>query len=144
MDSTKTVYAMDVRGVMAPDAGPSSTVTKTGSIERVAGYVCEKWIIDSSTGTRTDACVAQGIAWFDWTGKTGAGGSSWWDTLTDGRYFPLRAVTHDVRGVETERMEVTSIERKHVDDVRVELPHGYALVSFASGATSPVDAGTVP
>jgi len=96
-------------------------VTRTGKMDTVAGYECEIWKIESK-GKKSDACMADGLAWFSAGGDTDS-----WLSDTSGR-FPLRVIRFDTAGAEESRMEVTKVERKTEDAARFEVPAGYQVM----------------
>jgi Domain of unknown function (DUF4412) len=107
-------------------------VTSTGETETIAGVKCTHWKI----GDETDMCIAQGMGYF------GGGGGGILDNLKnlgkrskikvdpefaefveDGA-FPLK-MSNIKGGQSTTIMEVTSIERKSLDDSIFAVPAGY-------------------
>ena len=143
MDSQQ--LAMQVPLPHASAAAPNATppkVTRTGKHETVAGYDCEDWDIVLEGGKREATCVAQGLAFFDFSAMSGPVGggvhSSWAEELRDGNAFPLRAVESDSAGKETSRMEVTRIEKKSLDDAAFIVPASYHIMQVpALGAEAP-------
>jgi hypothetical protein len=136
MDAQKMYMEVDL-GQMAARAlpaaaqdAPRASVTKTGRHEKVAGYDCETWEITQPGAKRTsEACVAQGIAFVDFGSLGPLGGSAmprgWMEELREKKFFPLRFVEKDETGKETQRMEVTKIEKKKLDDALFAIPAGY-------------------
>ncbi len=124
-DAKKIAIVMDMSSAPMPaTAAPvkKPTIEKTGKTETVAGYSCEDWKVTEDNGSKTDACVAKGIA-FPSMGRA----KDWTAELLAEKYFPLKAVTSDSTGKEKSRMEVTKIEKKSLDDSRFQVPAGYKV-----------------
>jgi hypothetical protein len=117
----------------APSAAPStdpttSTVTKSGKHRTVAGYDCEAWTVQDSTGKRSDVCIAQGIAFFDVSSLRPGGGrpaSPLAKKFRDEKSFPLESIDYDAQGKELSHMQVTKIEKKKFDDSVFAIPPDY-------------------
>jgi hypothetical protein len=128
-DAKKSAFIMDVNAMgaqnpaMAQAAQTKPNVEKTGKTDTVAGYSCEIWHVSDEKGSG-DVCVAKGISF----PKLGRGAPSWQSMLEDG--FPLRAVMNDSTGKEKDRMEVTKIDKKSLDDSRFEVPAGYQTMNM--------------
>jgi Domain of unknown function (DUF4412) len=142
---TKT-YLTTIEGEMAEEMtkgdGKDSPldfpkVTSTGKTETVAGITCEHWLI----GDNADACMAKGLGYF------GGGGSSGilsklknlalrekikakidtnpeFAKFIEGGAFPLKMAQIE-NGQSKTIMEVTSIERKSLDDSLFSVPADY-------------------
>ena len=107
------------------DRDQPTNIARTGKHETIAGYDCEDWDVTMENGKRVATCVAQGLAFFDFSGMagpTGGGTRSWAEELRDKNGFPLRAVETDASGKEVSRMEVTKIEKKRLDDSTFAIP----------------------
>jgi hypothetical protein len=129
MDSQRIAMQMPIPS--APPGAPSAppTVTRTGKHESIAGYDCEDWNIVSANGNREAACVAQGLAFFDFSAMAGpASAHSWTQELRDKNGFPLRAVETDPSGKEVSRMEVTKIEKRSLGDDAFTVPNGFSIM----------------
>jgi hypothetical protein len=103
-------------------------VTRTGRHETIAGTDCEDWEIAEKNGDHASACVAQGVAFFDFHANPMAPPSpqsGWIDALRSQGAFPLRVVTTDRTGRERARMEVTSLEKKTLDASLFAVPPDY-------------------
>ena len=107
-------------------------IEKTGKKETVAGYTCETWKVTSSA-SRADVCVAEGIKWIDLTdlGMTSPE-LALAAAASDLNHFPLRVVAYDETNVETVRMEATKIEKKKLDDGRFAVSPGYQLIDMSA------------
>jgi hypothetical protein len=112
-------------------------VTSTGKTETIAGFTCEHWLI----GDKTDVCMAKGLGYF---GGGGSGGildklknlalrekiKAQLDTnpefakFVEGGAFPLKMAQIE-NGQSKTIMEVTSIERKSLDDSLFSVPADY-------------------
>jgi hypothetical protein len=134
MDGQKTYMEMEAPTIHADTTtnhvpSAEASVTKTGKHEKVAGYDCEDWDIKERSGKRSQACIAEGIPFLDFT-NVGTGGAvasanPWMQELHEKKLFPLRAIEQDATGKEVSRMEVTKIEKKKLDDAQFAIPAGY-------------------
>jgi hypothetical protein len=131
LDSKHMFLDVDHRAWMrapGPHALPA-TITQTGKHETVAGTDCEDWEIAEAVGTRTAACIAQGVAFFDFRPDrptvVGMQPRNWMDELRMKQAFPLRSVETDATGKEASRMEVTQIEKAPIDDSLFVIPPDY-------------------
>jgi hypothetical protein len=106
---------------------------KTGKTDVVAGYSCDVLKVTSSDGSG-EVCLAEGIP-FPMQGMT------WLPKVEAG--FPLRASGADKAGKEQMHMLVTKIEKKSIDDARLQVPAGYRSIDLASmhGFIPPAGAG---
>jgi hypothetical protein len=136
-DVRKSAVAVDMVKSKAADAASAAKdppkVTRTGKMDTVAGYECEIWKIEQK-GKKSDACMADGLAWFSAGGDTDS-----WLSDTSGR-FPLRVVRFDTAGAEESRMEVTKVEKKTEDAARFEVPAGYQVMDPSAMAGQMGDA----
>jgi len=125
--------AMDV-DLAAPGApqpntnAQTSAIDKTGKKETIAGVSCEDWVIKDPSGSRTETCVAQGLAYLDLDSlrRGGGGAPSWKTEMRANKTFPLRSVEYDKDGKERTRVEVTEVKREKIDDAQFEVPEGYS------------------
>lgn len=129
MDAQKSYMAMDFGKPGAPQANTSPdtvTIEKSGKHETLAGLDCEDWTAKAPSGKRSEVCIASGIAFFD-MGAAKSGGSSGGlaKELRDKKLFPLRSVEYDAAGKELDRMEVTKVEKKSLDDSEFTVPKDY-------------------
>jgi hypothetical protein len=127
MDAQKAYMDMDFSSrSAAPNTDPkTSAVEKTGKTETIAGYDCEDWTVKDPSGTRTEVCMAEGLAFFDLEAVRHGGGASWNKALRDKKYFPLRSIEYDTGGKEVSRSEVTKIDAKKLDDAVFAVPKDY-------------------
>lgn len=97
-------------------------VTKTGKKDKVAGYECEDWEIQSDD-SKVNVCVAQqGFSWLKIPLLGAPAEYAWMGELMDGTHFPLRAVMFERDGKEAGRLEVTKIEKKALAANLFEIP----------------------
>ena len=131
-DARKSAFVMDMNGAgpmgmqnpaIAQAAQKKPNIEKTGKTDTVAGYSCEIWHVTDDTGSG-DVCVAKGISF----PKMGRQAPGWQSMLEDS--FPLRAVMKDTAGKEKDRMEVTKIEKKSLDDSKFQVPAGYQTMNM--------------
>jgi len=136
MDSQKTYMDMDFSKPSAqPSTNPdTSTVTKTGKHETIAGTDCEDWTATDASGKRSEVCVAQGI-YFDIASLSGKGSGAVAKDLKEKKLFPLKSVDYDAKGTELTRMEVTKIEKKKLDDSQFAVPADYKKMDLPSMLT---------
>ncbi len=121
-------------------SGNSFKATPTGKTETIAGHTCTHWILGEKQDT--DACLAQGLGYFG--GGSDSGGL--FDQLrsfalgdkakaalqsnpeflkfVEGGVFPLKLATIE-NGQPRTIMEVTSVERKPLDDSVFAIPADY-------------------
>jgi len=121
-------------------SGKSFQATPTGKTEIIAGHTCMHWILGDKQDT--DACLAQGLGYFG--GGSDSGGV--FDKLrniafgdkakaqlqsnpeflkfVEGGVFPLKLAVIE-NGQPRTIMEVTSVERKPLDDSLFAIPPDY-------------------
>lgn len=127
-ESAKSYSEIDFKSPSAPQANTSaaaSSIDKSGKHETIAGIDCENWTAHDGK-KRSEVCIAQGIAFVDMSGGSGALATE----LREKKLFPLRSVEFDADGKETSRMEVTKVEKKSVDDAQFAVPKDYAKVAL--------------
>lgn len=117
--------------VAAADPSGAPNVVKTGKHERIADQDCEIWEIRHTSGSRSEACIAEGFVDFDFgalmpgaTPFTGAASAE----VKERKLFPLRSIELDANGKETSRMVVTRLERAAIDKSRFEVPKDYTYI----------------
>ena len=112
-----------------PGTATPAEVQKTGKTDTVAGYKCEIWHI-AQAKSAGDLCIAeQGTAWFHIPLAGLPAEFAWATEITDGKHFPLRLVMSD-NGVETGRIEVTSIQKKALPASQFTVPAGYNVMDL--------------
>lgn len=135
VDDQRAFVNMDMTkaGAAVAEADPSGepVVNKTGRRETIAGHACEIWEIQHASGKRTESCIAEGLAAFDFgallPGAAPASGAVEKE-LHQKKLFPLRSIERDASGAETSRMEVVRVERKAIDRAIFEIPAGYTKI----------------
>jgi len=98
----------------------------TGAKDVIAGYSCDVYQVTEENGEKDEACVAKGLRF----PQMGANSNPWLTAMGGNDFFPMRGVRTDVAGRKT-RMEVTKVDKKHLDDARFEIPAGYKTISMA-------------
>src|SRR5262249_43379972 len=93
----------------------------TGRSEVIAGYTANEYRSTNEKGEAVELWLASGLGPF----MSYAGGNpmgrpapspGWESFAREGNYFPMRVVTHDAKGKETARMEVTGVEKTSLPD----------------------------
>lgn len=127
-----TMSLKDVAEKTAKEVADDVTFEKTNETEKILGYTATKYI-STYKGEATDMWLAEGLGAFMMPGSNpmagGRGGStaakSWEKALQGKNLFPLRIVNKDKKGKETNRMEVTAIDKKKLDEALFTVPEGY-------------------
>ncbi len=136
IDAQKSYMDLDFnKPSAAPSTNPdTSTAQKTGKHETVAGIDCEDWTATDASGKRSEVCLAQGIAFFDLAAMKSGGAptSGFAKDQRDKKLFPLKSVDYDAKGTELNRMEVTKIEKKKLDDSLFTVPADYKKIELPS------------
>jgi hypothetical protein len=148
----KSYMDMDLnkfKGTGKDDDEPISKFTPTGKRETIAGYTCDHYRLDDKE--QTDVCLAKGLGYFGF-GNPERGGI--WQTLKsmnesdkvtariaadpelkkamEGGAFPLR-ISQSQDGKVVTALEVTSIERKQLNDSLFTVPPDYKKLEFPMG-----------
>ena len=138
----------------SPENKKFPKITDTGRKETVAGYNCEHYIIGDEQNV--DMCVAKGLGYF---GMGGGGGRSGglsdlifsqemkaeaaanpeWSKFLEGGAFPLK-MTVTEGGKTNMSAQVTSVERKKLDDSLFAVPADYKEMKIPGG----IPMGSVP
>jgi hypothetical protein len=122
-------------------SGNFPKVTPTGKTETVAGLSCEHWLLGDKQDT--DMCLAKGMGYFGFGGQSDGGilgklknlamrekfkaqldANPEFAKFVEGGAFPLK-MDHVENGQTKTIMEVTSIERKSLDDSLFTVPADY-------------------
>jgi Domain of unknown function (DUF4412) len=124
--------------------GESTAVIEvTGKTETILGYKCNQ-ILVKDKGAVTEMWAAEGLGAFMGLGSGGGGGgpfggkkggasaAKWEEALKGKGGFPLRVITHDVKGKETFRMEATKIEPGAQPDSAFAPPSGYQKMDMGN------------
>lgn len=111
----------------------AQSVERTGKTENIAGYTCEVWRITDKEQHRakSELCVAKGFGkaatfWIDPKEARRSSQPAWVKQLADEGGFGLRSIQYDEAGKESARMEVVSIEKKHLDASLFAFPDDWA------------------
>ncbi|WP_394826588.1 DUF4412 domain-containing protein [Pendulispora albinea] len=137
MDEAQSWLEMDMQKAAAamatadPNGAPG--VRKTGEKETIAGRECEIWKIQHANGKRTETCITEGLAAFDFGAllpgasllRPPASTPEAANEVRTKKMFPLRSIEFDPFGKELSRMVVTRIEAKKIDDSKFEVPANY-------------------
>lgn len=131
-DSKKTAMVMDLNGPAGGDiaaaaaAKKPTSIDQTGKTDTIAGYSCDIARVTEANGDKGEVCLTKGIAF---PAFPGAGNAGWMSSLSDS--FPLRAVMTDAAGKEKNRMLVTKIDKRSLDDSQFQVPAGYTTRNMA-------------
>lgn len=144
IDEKKTIVEVDFKKIgeqakaMAPHhadkadgKGPAETppkLTKTGHMDKVAGYSCEDWQIETKDGQKATVCMASsGASWLKLPSFAMPKDAQWAAELLDGSHFPLRFIAFK-GGVEEARLELSKLDKKPIADAAFQLPAGYQRI----------------
>jgi hypothetical protein len=126
-----TMSLKDAAEKVAANAKDEATFEKTNETEKILGYTATKYI-STYKGEVTDMWLAEGLGAFMMPGDNPMAGGrgkstakSWEKALEGKNLFPLRIVNKDKKGAETNRMEVTAIDKKKLDEALFTVPEGY-------------------
>lgn len=94
------------------------TLEKTSETEKILGYTCVKYISKSKDLT-TDIWATEQLGRFMGLGNGGgpmgskraAAGPAWEKALMGKDFFPLRVVSHNLKGAEQFRLEAIAVEK---------------------------------
>ena len=142
-----TDFAEVMKAAGQGEDAPLPKLTATGQKETIAGYTCEHYLVGDQQNM--DICVAKGLGFFGIGGsgtKTGGLGDLMysskmkektaanpeWSKFLEGGAFPLKMnVTEG--GKTTMSSEVSSIERKKLDDSLFTVPADYKEMKVPGG-----------
>lgn len=148
MPQTKTYMTMnwgETAEMMMKNAGDDSSddtfkATTTGKTETVAGVTCQHWLIGDKQDM--DVCLARGLGYFGGGGQSGGvfdklknlamkdkmktqlAANPEFAKFVEGGAFPLK-MSRIENGQSKTIMEVTSVERKPLDDSLFTVPADY-------------------
>lgn len=121
------------RGEYLQETFEKQTIERTGKTDKIAGYSCEIWRITDKEENRlkSDICVAKGFGkaatfWIDPKEMRRSSQPSWVKRLVEEGGFGLRSIHYDDAGKESSRMEVTSIDKKRLDNALFAFPADWA------------------
>jgi hypothetical protein len=123
-----------IAGPSTPGGPPPDkpNIEKTGKKDTVAGYTCDIYKITQKDGRHAEACLAEGIKWFDLTDfGMQSPEMAFAASLSDMNHFPLRLVTFTAANAEESRMQATKIDKKKLEDSRFAVPPDYQVVDLA-------------
>jgi hypothetical protein len=110
---------------MSPYVDESKTrISRTGEKRTLHGYTCEKWVVTEQSD-RGELWVTDQLGldfaalWLPTLNLQ----SGWRSAL--GRHFPMKMSVSDEDGAMETIWEVTSIEKKRIDDALFAVPAGY-------------------
>ena len=138
MPGQKMYMKMKTEDVAALVKGAETDVQieKTGETETILGYTATKYIVkDTAHDTTSEVWTADGIGTFIMAGsvfkKHGAMSPIEKELAARGA-FPLRMISHDSSGAETNRMEAVSIDKKSLPDDTFTVPSDYQPFDMGS------------
>ncbi len=103
---------------------------KTSETKDILGYTCTKWVYNDGD-SKTEIWITDKLGNYI-IPSTPMTPAPEWAKLFDGKpFFPLLIVTID-NGVETDRMEVTKIEKKSLSDSEFSPPADYKKIDIGS------------
>lgn len=103
-------------------------VKMTDETKDINGYKCEKWTFKDDDGTSGEAWMTKGISNFFFFSNPLGGNNDqpeWQKKLTNEGYFPMMVTTKNADGEVESSMEVTSIEKKSLDESLFTPPDDY-------------------
>jgi hypothetical protein len=133
LNSGKPVGGFGPPGAHGPGqpAGPPPKIVKTGKYEMVAGYKCEDWEITSGQKEGTLCVAEQGVSWLSLPLSVLPSDRAYMAELLDGHHFPLRYISYAKDGAtEEQRIEVTKIDKKSLQDGEFQVPAGYNVMDL--------------
>ena len=114
---------------VAQGAATGMQIEKTGEIETILGYATTKYLVkDTVHNTTSEVWTADGIGTFIMGSnimKRHGAISPMEKELAARGAFPLRMISHDSSGAETNRMEAVSIDKKSLSDDMFTVPSDY-------------------
>jgi hypothetical protein len=133
MDKEKMVMDMQMEKMAAPKGPEARLPNKTTKTQKLAGYDCEQWIDKNSNGeVELWTSIAIGKLFIP-EGQMGDGlipSVNMRKLLKQGQHFPMLMMERDKTGKEITRLEVTSVEKKAVDEAVFNLPKDYQRMSM--------------
>jgi Domain of unknown function (DUF4412) len=102
-------------------------IKMTGETKNINGYDCEKWTFKGDDGTNGEAWMTKGVRNFFFFNNPMNRGNEpdWQKKLTGEGYFPMLVITKDSDGNIDSKMEVTSVEKKSLDESLFNPPSDY-------------------
>jgi hypothetical protein len=110
---------------------PKVSLNKTGKFDTVAGRKCENWEAVGDSRKSTICVAEENASWFQIPLSSFPSEQAWAAELLDGKHFPLRFVAYGKDGVtESQRVEVTKIDKKALPAADFEYPATYHVSDF--------------
>jgi Domain of unknown function (DUF4412) len=110
---------------------PKVTLNKTGKFDTVAGRKCENWEAIGDTRKSTICVAEEETRWFQIPLSSLPSEHAWAAELLDGKHFPLRFIAYGKDGAtESQRVEVTKIDKKALPAADFEYPATYRVSDF--------------
>lgn len=107
------------------------TLNKTGKFDTVAGRKCENWEATGDSRKSTICVAEEDTSWFQIPLSGLPSEHAWAAELLDGKHFPLRFIAYGKDGVtESQRVEVTKIDKKSLPAANFEYPATYRVSDF--------------
>jgi Domain of unknown function (DUF4412) len=106
----------------------NGNIKMTGETKVINGFNCEKWVYKDEDGNNGEAWMTKGIKnffFFNNPMKPRNDEPEWEQKLTKEGYFPMLVISKDSDGNLESKMEVTSIEKKSLDESLFTPPADY-------------------
>jgi hypothetical protein len=111
------------------------TIKKTGKKQKLAGYTCEEILVTTSEMTATLwatselSALAESMKWFN---SSSNAQPRWMQEIEKMKLLTLKMHSEATNGDVTD-LEITSIEKKSVDNSQFEIPAGYKKQEMPAG-----------
>jgi len=139
MDKERAWQEMDLSkagaAVSGADPNGNPAVNRTGKHETVAGRDCEIWDIKHADGKRTESCITEGLAAFDFGALLPgaallrpAGAVATTEEARQKKLFPLRSIEFDESGKELSRVIVIRIADMKLEPAKFDVPAKYKKI----------------
>ncbi len=105
---------------------------KTDETKEINGYKTEKWTYKDNSGI-TEAWMTKDLGAFIFFNNPMARSSNqptWQKEIENAGYFPMMVIHKDENGNITSKMEVTSVEKKSLDNSMFEAPSDYKKMNM--------------
>jgi hypothetical protein len=107
--------------------GSENKFKATGETKEIIGYACEKWLYEDDKNI-AEVWMTKDIGQFKFFeggfGKNKKSGS-WESSIEKSGLFPVLVINRDKSGKELNKLEVTSIDKKELNDNLFTVPAGY-------------------
>lgn len=115
---------------------PGQNLTKTGQTKDILGHKAEQWTMKNDKG-EVEVWSTNELGNFAMVKELGGLGSQdmpqWQQELLSKGFFPLLVIQHGTDGKEINRLEVTNIDKKTLDNSLFEVPAGYQRLDMQHG-----------